>query len=111
MRRLYRLLVDLRFFQVARLALGGGFLLYQDFPIRDRHLVIVGMDFIEGEKAMAVTAIFHKGRLKGRFDPGYFREINIAFELFSGCRLVIKFFKTGTLYDNDACLLFMRRVD
>src|SRR5690606_33853266 len=96
---------------IARLEFLRRLLLDQRFTIRDGELVIVGMNFVEGEKAVAITAIFHKGRLQRGFDPGHLCEIDIAFKLFFRNRLVIKFFKTGTFYYYDACLFLVRRVD
>ena len=34
-----------------------------------RNLVIVGMDFAEGEEAVAIAAVVDKRRLERRFDP------------------------------------------
>src|SRR5690606_12308939 len=62
-------------------------------------------------KAVAITAIFHKGRVQRGFDPGHLCEIDIACKLFYRNRLVIKFFKTGTFYYYDGCLFLVRRVD
>ncbi len=36
----------------------------QPFAVGDRDLIVVGMDFGEGQEAMAVAAIFHEGRLQ-----------------------------------------------
>ena len=36
----------------------------QGLTVGHRNLVIVGMDFREGQEAMAVAAIFHEGRLQ-----------------------------------------------
>ena len=36
----------------------------QCLAVRDRQLVVVGMDFGKGEKAVAVTAVVDKGRLQ-----------------------------------------------
>ena len=46
-----------------------GFLTQQGFAIRLGDLIIIGMDFAEGEKAVAVAAIVDERRLKRRFDP------------------------------------------
>ena len=46
-----------------------GFLAQQGFAIRLRDLIIIGMDFAESEKAVAVTAVVDERRLKRRFDP------------------------------------------
>ena len=39
-------------------------LLFQQFlAVADRDLIIVGVDLVKGQKAVAIAAIFHKGRL------------------------------------------------
>src|SRR5690606_34562488 len=43
-------------------------LLDQRLPVGDGDLVIVGMDFGEGEETVAVAAIFDKGSLQRGFD-------------------------------------------
>src|SRR5690606_20309907 len=48
-----------------------GLLFQQGFAVRDRNLVVVGVDFAEGEEAVPVTAIFDERRLKRRFDAGH----------------------------------------
>ena len=45
-------------------ARGAFVFLDQRLPVGDRNLIIVGMDFREGQEAMAVAAIFHEGRLQ-----------------------------------------------
>ena len=50
-------------------------------PVGDRDLVIVGMDFAEGEKAVPVPAIFDERRLKRRFDPRHLGEIDVPAKL------------------------------
>ena len=45
------------------LAMGAFVGLYQGLTVGDRYLVIVGMDFAERQKSMAVAAIFDEGRL------------------------------------------------
>ena len=41
--------------------------------VGDRNLVIVGMDFIEGQEAMTVPAVIDKGGLQRGFNTRYFR--------------------------------------
>ncbi len=55
------------------LFLGGmlGLFGQQRIAIRLRDLIIVGMDFAEGEEAVAVAAIIDERRLKRRFDAGH----------------------------------------
>ena len=47
-----------------------GLLTQQGLAVSLGDLIIVGMDFAEGEKAVAVAAIIDEGRLERRFDPG-----------------------------------------
>ena len=53
----------------------------QRLPVGDRDLVVVGMDFAEGEEAVTVPAIFDEGSLERRFYAGDPREIDVSFEL------------------------------
>ena len=69
------------FLAVFRAAAGFGFLVgEQRLPVGIRDLVIVGMDFREGEEALAVAAIFDKGGLQRRFNPRHLGKIDIALE-------------------------------
>ena len=63
---------------------------HQGLAVLDRDTVIVRVDFTEGEKTLAVAAIFNKGRLKGRLDAGHACEIDIAFELLPVFRFVVE---------------------
>ncbi len=45
------------------LGLGGGFLIEERLTVGHRDLVVVGMDFVEGEEAVAVPAVLNEGRL------------------------------------------------
>ena len=47
-----------------------GFLAEQRLAILLGDLVIIGMDFREGEEAVAVAAVIDERRLQRRFDPG-----------------------------------------
>src|SRR5262249_40922914 len=77
----------------------------QRLTIGDRDLVIVGMDFAEGEKAMAIAAIFDKGRLQRRLDARDLGEIDIAAKLLALGGLEIKFFDAiATDHDNPGLL-------
>ncbi len=49
------------------LALGARVLGEERLPVGDRNLIVVGMDFAEGEEAVSVPAIFDERRLKRRF--------------------------------------------
>ena len=47
-----------------------GFLAEQRVAIRLGDLVIIGVDFAEGQEAVAIAAIIDERRLERRFDPG-----------------------------------------
>ena len=57
------------------------FLLEQFLAVRDRDTIIVGMDFVEGEEAVPVSAIVDERRLKRRFDPGHLCKVNVSLQL------------------------------
>ena len=69
-------------------------------PVGDGDLVIIGMDFREGEEALAVSAIFDEGRLQRRLYARHLGEIDIAFERPLGGGLEIKFLDFLTV-END----------
>ena len=59
-------------------ALRQGFLFEQRLSIGDRNLIIVRMNFGEGEKTVAIAAIVDERRLEGRLDASDLGEIDIA---------------------------------
>ena len=81
------------------------------FAILARNLIIVGMDFGESEKAVAVAAVIDEGRLEGRFDARDLGEIDVALELPALGGLEIKFLDAGSVDDGDAGLLRVAGVD
>ena len=74
-----------------RLAVGTLVGLDQGLPVGDRNLVIVGMDFAEGEEAVAVAAIFDEGRLQRRFNARDLGEVDVAAQLLALGSFEIKF--------------------
>ncbi|WP_420131002.1 hypothetical protein [Rhodopseudomonas sp.] len=64
----------------------------QRLTVGDRDLVVIGMDFAEGEEAVAVATVFDEGRLQRGFDPGDFGEVDVAAQLFALGGLEIKLF-------------------
>lgn len=66
--------------------------LAQGFAVGNRDLVIVGMDFTEGKKTVAVSAIVNKGRLQRGFYSRHFGEIDVTLDLFFGRCLDVVFF-------------------
>ena len=85
-RTLLLLLLDMR----------GGFFLKQRLPVGDRDLVIIRMDFGEGEEAVPVAAVIDEGGLQGRFDPCHLRQIDVAAQRLLGGGFEIEFFDAIT---------------
>jgi hypothetical protein len=73
----------------------------QRLTVGDRDLIVVGMDFAEGEEAVAIAAIFDKGGLQRRLDARDLGEIDIAAKLLALGGLEIKLFDAiATDHDN-----------
>jgi hypothetical protein len=93
------------------LGLGLRLLAQQRFAVGDRDLVVVGMDFVEGQEAVAVAAILDKGRLQRRLNARHLGEIDIAPELLSVLALEIKFFNAVPIEHHHARLFGVGGVD
>jgi hypothetical protein len=64
----------------------------QRLPVGDRNLIIVRMDFAEGQKTVTVAAVLDEGRLQRRLYARDLGEIDIAAQLFALGGLEIKLF-------------------
>ena len=95
------------------LLLGGvlGLLAQQRLAVLARDLVIIGVDFGEGQEAVAVAAIIDERRLQRRFDPGYLGEIDIPLELLVLGGLEIKFLDPVSLDHGHPGFFPVARVD
>ncbi len=94
-----------------RLAMGALIGFDQRLTIGDGDLIVIGMNFAEGEKAVAVAAIFDEGGLQRRFDPRDLCEIDIAAQLFALRGLEIKFFDAVAADHDDPGLLRVGGID
>ncbi|MGE9009031.1 hypothetical protein ACO2JO_10645 [Leptospira interrogans] len=83
----------------------------QRLPVGDRDLVIVGMDFAEGQEAVAVAAIFDEGRLQRRLYARDLGEVDIAAQLFALGGLEIKFFDAIAADHDDPGLFRVGGID
>ena len=83
----------------------------QPFAVGDRDLIVVGMDFREGQEAVAVAAILHERRLQRRLDADDLGEIDVALEGLAGRRLEIEFFKSCSIDDDHPGLFGVARID
>jgi len=93
------------------LAMGLFLGLDQRLPVGDRDLIIVGMDFAEGEEAVAVAAIFDEGGLERGFDPCDLGEVDIPAQLLALCGLEIKLFDPIAADHDDPGLLRVGGID
>jgi len=93
------------------LAMGALVRLDQGLAIGDRNLIIVRMDFAEGEKAVTVAAILDEGCLQGWFYARDFGEVDIAAQLFALGGLEIKLFDSIAADHNDPGLFRVGGVD
>jgi hypothetical protein len=83
----------------------------QRLTIGDRDLVVVGMNFAEGEEAVPVAAIFNEGGLQRRLYSGDLGEIDVAAQLFALGGLEIKLFDSIAANHDDPGLLRVGGVD
>ena len=83
----------------------------QALPVGDRDLVVVGMDFAEGQEAMAVAAIFDEGSLQAGFYPDYLGEVDIALDLLSRCGLNVEILKPVAIQYHHARLFRVAGID
>ena len=95
------------------LFLGGmlGFLFEERVAIGFRDLVIIGMDFAEGEESVPVAAIVDERRLQRRFYSGDLGEIDIPFELLVLSGFEVKLLDPASLDDRDPGFLRVARID
>ncbi len=83
----------------------------QRLTVGDRDLVVVGMNFAEGEEAVPVAAIFDEGGLQRRLYAGDLGEIDVAAQLFALGGLEIKLFDSIAANHDDPGLLRVGGVD
>ena len=93
------------------LAMGALVGLDQRLTVGDRDLVVVGMDFAEGEEAVPVAAILDEGSLQRRLHAGDFGEIDVAAQLLALGGLEIKLFDSIAANHDDPGLLRVGGVD
>ena len=93
------------------LAMGALVRLDQGLAIGDRNLIIVRMDFAEGEKAVTVAAILDEGGLQGWFYARDLGEVDIAAQLFALSGLEIKLFDAIAADHDDPGLFRVGGID
>ena len=93
------------------LAMGAFVGLDQRLPIGNRNLIIVRMDFAEGQKAVSIATIFNEGGLQGGLYARDLGEIDISAQLFALGGLEIKLFDTIAADHNDPGLFRVGGID
>ena len=88
-----------------------GFFAKQCFAVFLGNLVIVGMDFAEGEEAVTTAAVIDERRLQRRFNPGYLGKVDVALELLMFGGLKVEFFDPVTLDDRDTGFFPVASID
>ncbi|WP_347341739.1 hypothetical protein [Bradyrhizobium uaiense] len=83
----------------------------QRLTVGDRDLVVVGMDFAEGQEAVTVAAIFDEGSLQRRLYARDLGEVNVAAQLFALGGLEIKLFDAIAADHNDPGLFRVGGID
>ena len=89
----------------------GAFFFHQRLAIRDRDLIVVGMDFRERKEAVAIAAIVYKGRLQRRLDPCYLCEIDVASKLALVFGFKVKLLDLVSVHHHDAGLFRVGGID
>ena len=87
------------------------FLRDQRLPIGNRNLVVIRVNFTEGQKAVAITAVVHKGGLQRRLYASDFGQIDIAAQLLTASGFKVEFLHSLTTQNDNPSLLRMSRVD
>jgi hypothetical protein len=95
-------------FGIARFA---RFLSDQRLSVGDRNLVIVGMDFTEGEKSVPVAAVIDETGLQRRFYARDFGEIDIAAQWAAVRGFKVEFFDPAAAHDHDPGFLRVGGID
>ena len=89
----------------------GGLLGEERLAVGLGDLVVVGVDFREGQEAVAVAAVVDEGRLQRRLDARDLGEVDVAGELPLVKRLEVEFLDPVPVHDHDAGLFRVRGID
>jgi hypothetical protein len=92
-------------------ALSALFLGDQRLAVCNRDLIVVGMDFAEGQKAVAIAAVIDESGLQRGLDASDFSKINIAAQLPTARGLEVEFLHALAAQHNHPGLLRMGRID
>ncbi len=91
--------------------MGALLVLEQCLPVGHRDLVIIRVDFREGEEAVPVAAIVDEGGLQRRLYARDLGQIDIAAKLFAACAFKVEFLDTIAAQDDHPSLFRVGRID
>ena len=74
-------------------------------------LVVIRVDFAEGQKAVAIAAEVDERRLQRRFDPGYLGKVDVALDLLVISRFKVEFFNPVALEHRHPGFFLVARID
>ena len=83
----------------------------QGLAVGDRNLIIIGMDFAEGQETVTVAAIFDKGGLQRRLYARDLGEVDVSTQLFALGGLEIKFFDAIAAHHHNPGFFRMGGID
>jgi hypothetical protein len=93
------------------LAMGALIGLDQRLTVGDRNLIVIRMDFAEGQKAVAVASVFDEGGLERRFYARHLGEIDVSAQLLALGGLEIKLFDAIAADNDDPGLFRVGSID
>jgi hypothetical protein len=83
----------------------------QRLAVGDRDLIIIRVNFAEGQEAVAVAAVFDEGGLQRRFYPGDLGEVDVTAQLLALGGLEVKLLDAIAADDNDPGLFRVGSID
>ena len=83
---------------------------HDGFAVGDGDLIIIRVDFVEGQEAVAVSAVLDEGRLQAGLYAGDLGEIDVPAKLTAGAGFEIEFLNLAAVHDRDAGFFRVRRV-
>ena len=89
----------------------GGFFRQQGLAVLLGDLIIIRVDFAEGQEAVAVATEIDERRLQRRFDPGYLGEIDVALDLLVFSRFKVEFLNPVALEHRHPGFFLVARID
>ena len=90
---------------------GGRFLVDQGLAVGNGDLIIVGVNFVEGQEAVAVAAVIDESSLERGLHASYFCEIDITTKQLARCTFEVEFLYPAVTLHHDPSFLGMRSVD